>query len=109
MRVVDVLGILFWATLFVIAAIRLKASKRSTSEIAQDVIMSLVVVLPLLGIAAVMGFAIGGTTGMIGNSLLAALWAAWGVMMWVSSRKAKEGQAWGSQRTETPTTHESRG
>lgn len=85
MRLEDVLGVGFWVMLVVIAGVSLAYSRRTRQELIAR-LMRAAVVLPLVVAAAgLIGFAVGGSVGLIGNSIAALLFTAWIGVTWAAS------------------------
>ena len=86
MQLSDILRIGFWVVLFCIALIRIAILRCPWKLFLSQLWTALPVMVVFVLLSALSGVAMGGSIGLIGNSIAGLLWALWFFLMWVPQR-----------------------
>jgi hypothetical protein len=81
----DVLGTAFWVPMIVIAAALVINSRRSRQELGARLMRAAAVIPLVVALDGIVGFAIGGMVGLVGNSVRAFIMATWIGVVWAAS------------------------
>lgn len=93
MSLEDGLGIAFFAAMIVIAAALVINSRRSRREFGTRLLRAAAVIPLVVMLEAIVGFAIGGMVGLVGNSMKAFIMASWIGVVWAASGSCAARQA----------------
>lgn len=90
MKSADVLGILFWTVALGFGAGRWFVVRPPDVWLRPRLVRVTLIAIPLLVLAALSGFGMGGVVGCVGNSIAASLWGLFLFSLWATHRYEQE-------------------
>ena len=90
MKSADVLGILFWTAAFGLGAWRWLVVRPPSVWLKPRLVGVTLIAIPVLGLAALSGFSMGGVVGLVGNLIASLLWGLFLFALWATHRYEQE-------------------